>query len=104
MIIDNIAIKGIGMIILASLQNKVLNQLHINYMGIRKTRLLACKPIYWVNMTTNIEDMIKSVSHTLIFRQHHLRTKQYLMKYHEDHGNLKELIFFQIITNTILVM
>ena len=43
-----------------SLQGNVLNQLHINKMGIEKTRLLASKFIYSINMNTNIEDIVKN--------------------------------------------
>ena len=44
-IICGIAMKGKTTIIQASLQGKVLNQLHINRMGIVKAMLLACEVI-----------------------------------------------------------
>ena len=43
---DSITIKGKRIIIPASLQVKVLNQLPIQYMDIEKTMLLACESIF----------------------------------------------------------
>ena len=68
--------KGKRIIILsASLQGKVLNQLHMIHMSIGKTRLLACELIYWINMNADIEDTVKFTLHVMISRQHSLRTK-----------------------------
>ena len=66
-IIDFIAMKSRGIIVPASLQNLALNQLHLNHMGTEKTYLLACEFIYWVNINTNIEVMIKKLPHMTCF-------------------------------------
>ena len=58
--IDRIVIKGKRIIVPASLQDEALKQLHINHMGIEKTRKLACKLIYWANMNADIEETIKN--------------------------------------------
>ena len=50
MITDGIPIKGRGIIVLASLQDTALKQLHLNHIGIEKTRLLACKSTKCDNM------------------------------------------------------
>ena len=42
-VIDGIILKGKHIIILNSLREQVLNQLHTNHMGIEKTKLLACE-------------------------------------------------------------
>ena len=47
--------KGRRTIIPAVLQDKALQQLHMNEMEIEKTRLIACEYIYWVNMNTDIK-------------------------------------------------
>ena len=61
-IMDRTAIKGRRIIIPASLQEEAINQLHVNYVGIEKTGMLACKSIYWINMNADIEEAIKSYS------------------------------------------
>ena len=45
-VIDSMVLKGRCIIIPSSLKEQVLNQLHINHMGIEKMKLLACKCIY----------------------------------------------------------
>ena len=37
------------------IQKQAVEQLYINYIGIEKTRLLACKSIYWTGMNSDIE-------------------------------------------------
>ena len=51
----------------ASLQGEVLNQLYINHVGIDKTKVLAHKPIYWINMNAHIEEMVKNCPTCLDF-------------------------------------
>ena len=46
---------------------QLLNQLHSNHMGIEKTRLLACKSIYWIGINADIETHIKTVQHIFNF-------------------------------------
>ena len=59
-IIDIIARKDRRIIALASLQDRALKQLHLNHMGIEKTRLLACESIYGINTNVNIEEAIEN--------------------------------------------
>ena len=47
-IMGNFVMKGRRIILLAVLQDKALKQLHLNLMGIKKTRLLAYISIYWL--------------------------------------------------------
>ena len=68
-------------IITASLQGKVLNHLHMNHVGIKKSRMLTCKSIYWINLNANLEDTVKISIHILTPRQHSRGTKQYHIKY-----------------------
>ena len=53
---------------LVSLQNKALDQLYINHMGIEQTRLLAHGSKYWMNINAKIEITIKIVPYFLIFQ------------------------------------
>ena len=46
-VIDGIAIKGRIRKISPSLWKRVWDQLHVNHMGIGRTRLLACNSFYW---------------------------------------------------------
>ena len=47
-------------IILTSLQKRALDQLHINYMGKEKARLLVCESIYGIDINADIENAIKN--------------------------------------------
>ena len=51
--------KGKRIIIPASLQGKVVKQLHMNLTGTGKTRLLVCESIYCFKMYADIEDTVK---------------------------------------------
>ena len=68
-IIDGIILKGRHIIMPNSLGHHVLNQLHINHMGIDKTKLLAHKSVYWSNINANIEKYIKQCATCLEFQQ-----------------------------------
>ena len=46
-----------------------MDQLHINHMGIKKTKLLTCELVYWVKINTKIENHIKSCITCLEFQQ-----------------------------------
>ena len=52
----------------ASLQIKALNQLHLNYMSVEKTRPMACEYIYWINMNADIEEAVSNCSTSLDFQ------------------------------------
>ena len=45
-VIDGVAIKGKHIVIIKVLQQQLLKQLHINHIGIKKTKLLVCQSIY----------------------------------------------------------
>ena len=42
-------------------------------MGIEKTKLLACKLVYWVNINDDIEKHIKNYTTCLAFQQTQLK-------------------------------
>ena len=46
-VIDRIMMKGRHVVIPEVLKLQVVDQLHINHMGIEKTKLPACESIYW---------------------------------------------------------
>ena len=68
-VIDGIIMKGRHIIIPGILKTQVLDQLHINHMGIEKTKLLACESIYWPNINDEVENFIKKCSTCLTFQQ-----------------------------------
>ena len=68
-VIDSIVLKGRCIIIPNSLKQQVLNQLHMNHMGIEKMKLLACKCIYWHSINTDIEKYIKQCTTCLEVQQ-----------------------------------
>ena len=55
-VIDGVVIKGKHIV---TLQQQAVKQLHINHMGIKTTKLLACKSVYWIGMKADIETHIK---------------------------------------------
>ena len=62
-------LKGRHIITPNSLKQQVLNQLHINHMGIEKMKLLVHKCIYWNSININIEKYIKQCMICLEFQQ-----------------------------------
>ena len=68
-VIDGVIQKGRHIIIPEILKAQVLEQLHINCMGIKKTKLLVCESIYWANINDNIENFIKKCTTCLTFQQ-----------------------------------
>ena len=68
-VINNIMLKGRCIIIPNSLRQQVLDQLHINHMGIEKMKLLGCKCVYWHSINTDIEKYIKQCATCLEFQQ-----------------------------------
>ena len=54
-VIDRVVIKGRWIIVPAELKQQVLDQLHLNHMGIKKQKLLMHESVYWVNINTDIE-------------------------------------------------
>ena len=55
------------------LQKQVLEQFHINHMGIETTKLLACESIQWIHLNVNIENHIKNCSTYSDFQQTQLK-------------------------------
>ena len=68
-VIDSVGMKGRCIIIPESLKQQVLDQLHVNHMGIEKPKLLVCKSVYWVNINNDIENHIKNCNMCLEFQQ-----------------------------------
>ena len=73
--------KGRCIIIPAVLKQQILDQFYLNHMGIKKTKLLTCKLVYWANINTDIEKHIKIVTHVLSFSRHSPRRRWYTMTY-----------------------
>ena len=68
-VIDGVILKGRHIVIPEALQWQALEQLHVNHMGITKTKLLVCEAIYWPDMNNDNKNHIKIALHILIFRQ-----------------------------------
>ena len=78
-VISGIIMKGRHVIIPDALKAQELDQLHINHMGIEKTKLQACESIYWININDDIKNFIKIALHVLHFSRHNLRTRWGIM-------------------------
>ena len=65
---DGVIPKGRCVVLPESLK-LALEQLHINHMGIEKTKLLAHESIYWININGDIEKHIKSCCTCLDYQQ-----------------------------------
>ena len=46
--VDGIVMKGNRIVIPFQFHNQILQQMHSNYMGIEKMRLLAHESVYWL--------------------------------------------------------
>ena len=68
-VIDGVVMKGRHINIPERQKQQVLDQLHVNHMGIEKTKLLACESVYWVNINNDIENHVKNCSMCLEFQQ-----------------------------------
>ena len=68
-VINGVILKSRHMIIPNSIRQQVLNQLHINYMGIEKMKLLANECVYWHSINADIEKYIKQCATCLELQQ-----------------------------------
>ena len=59
-IIGRIAKKDRRIVVPALLQDKALDQMNLQHIGIENARLLAIEPIYWVGMNSDIQERIKN--------------------------------------------
>ena len=64
-VIDGVILKGIP----TNLRHEILEQLHTNHMGIKKTKLLAHESVYWPNINADIDNFIKNCTTYLQFQQ-----------------------------------
>ena len=78
--IDGVVMKGRCIILPVELKQQVLDQLHLNHMGIEKIKLLVGESVYWVNINTDIDKHIKSCNTWLEFQQTQPKEK----KIHHD--------------------
>ena len=46
-----------------------LDQIHSSHLGFKKTGLLACETVYWVNVNCAVENTVKHCSTCLVFQQ-----------------------------------
>ena len=60
-VIDGVVMKGRHIIIPEDLKQQAQYQLHVNHMGIEKTKLLMCKSVFWVNINNDIENHVKKL-------------------------------------------
>ena len=94
-VIDGVVINGKCIVILKALQQQALKQLHINYMGIEKTKLLACESVYWIVTNADIENHIKNCSTCLDFQQSQPEEKPI---HHDIPGKPREVIGMDMFT------
>ena len=79
--IDGIAMKGKKIIIPFQLKEHILQQLHSNHIGIKKMKLLAHKPVYWLNLNEDIVSTVKQYGTCLGYWKHRQEKNQYHMSY-----------------------
>ena len=68
-VIDGVIMEGRCIVIPEVLKPQVLDQLHINHMGIEETTLLVHKSISWANINSDIENHINNCTTCLTFQQ-----------------------------------
>ena len=84
-VIDGVVMKGSHIIIPAVLKWHVLDQLHLNHMAVKNTKILTCKSVYWVAINTDIEKHIKFLTQVLSFSRHSPRRRWYTTTYPSGH-------------------
>ena len=67
-VLDSIVMKGRIIISLTLLQERTLEQLNINHLGIEKTKITAKESIYWIKINTDIDNTIKNCPTCLEFQ------------------------------------
>ena len=70
-----IVTKGRRIVVSVPLQQRALEQLHINHMDIEKVRLLPRKFTYWLNINADIENTINSCTTCLYSQATQLKDK-----------------------------
>ena len=60
-VIDGVILKGRYIVIPNVLQKQALEQLHINHMGMDKTKILVCESVYWPGVNSSIEKHMKKL-------------------------------------------
>ena len=72
--------KSRRLIVPALLQQITLQQLQISLTGIeKKTKLVACESLYWINIHNNFKNTIKNARHVFFSRLHNQETNGYHM-------------------------
>ena len=69
-VIDGVIVKGRCIVMWEAFQKQAFQQLHINHMGIKKTKLLVHESIYWIGMNVDIENHINIFLCALNFSKH----------------------------------
>ena len=62
-------LKGSHRVISEALKRQALEQLHVDHVKIKKTKLLACESTYWPGINNDIENHIKDHSTCLDFQE-----------------------------------
>jgi len=58
--IDGIILKGNRVVIPRALRRDILQQLHVSHLGMEKSKQRARSSVYWPNMNSAIEDLIRN--------------------------------------------
>ena len=103
-VLDRVMLKGRNIVIPTSLKQQVLEQLHTYHMGIEKTKLLACKSVYWSNINVDIKKYIKTVLHVLSFSRCSQRKRSSTMTYHSGCGKYSVQTSFTLIRRIIYAL
>ncbi len=61
-VLDGIIMKGHQVVIPRSIQHDILQQLHACHMGMEKTKLRAKDTVFWPNMCTDIDNLVRHCS------------------------------------------
>jgi hypothetical protein len=82
---DNLLFKGTRIVIPHSLQNEILNRVPDGHQGIVKCRERARSSVWWLGLSSQLEDVVKiarNVSKIRMITLHH----SYLLTFRSDRG------------------
>jgi hypothetical protein len=82
---DNLLFKGTRIVIPHSLQNEILNRVHDGHQGIVKCRERARSSVWWLGLSSQLEDVVKIARNVSKIRMITLN-HSYLLNFRSDRG------------------
>ena len=93
-IIDDLLLFDSRLVIPRSLKLGIMHRLHEDHLGITKCRALACSSVWWLNISSDIEDTVKQKVLCVSFIDQNRKSHSCLHLFLIVHGHDSEWIFW----------